>query len=67
MRRRWRGPDPREGVRHAVFTAIKDQIGLRFVPHKITVGTLVIDNVERALAELMQGARSAPVPPLWLS
>jgi uncharacterized protein (TIGR03435 family) len=42
------GPDPRDGLRGAVFAALQDQLGLQIIPQKITVHTLVIDSVEKA-------------------
>ena len=42
--------DPREALRHAVFAALQDQLGLKLTPKKIAVQMLVIDNVERASA-----------------
>jgi len=41
-------PDPRDGLRMAVFAALQDQLGLQIIPQKITVHTLVIDSVEKA-------------------
>jgi uncharacterized protein (TIGR03435 family) len=40
--------DPREALRAAAFTAIQEQLGLKFSAQKITVQMLAIDSVEKA-------------------
>ena len=40
------GADPRDEYREAVFAAVEDQLGLKFVRQRIPVRTLVIERVE---------------------
>jgi uncharacterized protein (TIGR03435 family) len=42
------GDDPREALRATVFSALREQLGLKITPQKITVQMLVIDSVEKA-------------------
>ena len=44
------GVDPRDELRYAVFRAVEDQLGLKFVARRVTVQTLVIERAERASA-----------------
>lgn len=44
------GSDPRDAMRYAVFAALRDQLGLKFVPKKINVPMIVIDHAEKASA-----------------
>ena len=44
------GADPREPVREAALDALQTQLGLKAVPKKVIVETLVIDHVEKASA-----------------
>jgi len=44
------GEDPRELWRFAVLDALRDQLGLKLVPKKITIQTIVVDHAERASA-----------------
>ena len=44
------GEDPREPWRFIVFKALEDQLGLKLVPKKITVQTIVVDHAEKAVA-----------------
>jgi uncharacterized protein (TIGR03435 family) len=44
------GEDPREPWRFAVFNALQDQLGLKLVPKKITIETIVVDHAEKAVA-----------------
>ena len=43
------GPDadPRDPLRSAVFAALREQLGLRIIPQRITLDKLVIDSVEK--------------------
>jgi len=45
------GADPREPLREAAIAALESQLGLKFVPKKVAVETLVIDHVEKLSAE----------------
>lgn len=42
------GADPRDALRSAVLAALQDQLGLKMIPRKITIQTIVIDSVEKA-------------------
>ena len=44
------GEDPREPWRLIVFNALQDQLGLKLVPKKITIRTIVVDHAEKAVA-----------------
>ena len=44
------GADSQEPLREAAFEALQTQLGLRAVPKKVTVETLVIDHVEKPSA-----------------
>ena len=42
--------DTRDAMRFAVFTAMQEQLGLKMMPKRIRVRTIVIDSVEKASA-----------------
>jgi uncharacterized protein (TIGR03435 family) len=44
------GPDRATDSRTSIFTALREQVGLRLEPQKGSVGVLVIDRVERPTA-----------------
>ncbi len=44
------GYDPRDPLRFAANKAIEEQLGLKIIPKRITVQTIVIDSVEKATA-----------------
>ena len=44
------GDDPRQALREAAFEGLQNQLGLKLVPKRVTVETLVIDHVERPSA-----------------
>jgi uncharacterized protein (TIGR03435 family) len=41
-------PDPQEALRFAVNSAMHDHLGLKLIPKRISVRTIVIDSVEKA-------------------
>jgi len=44
------GEDPREARRFTVFNALQNQLGLKLIPKKITIQTIVVDDAEKAVA-----------------
>lgn len=44
------GDDPRDALQFSVRTALEEQLGLKLVPKRITLPTLVIDSVEKPSA-----------------
>jgi uncharacterized protein (TIGR03435 family) len=43
------GADPREPMREAAFEAARSQLGLKLVPKRVTIETLIIDRVQKPL------------------